>query len=96
MSRLYAAVASRRLIPVRDVENAAVVLDGTRVLDLTSSLAGPYCTQLLAALGADVIKVERPGSGDEARAWGPPFHEGVSGDVLRRERRQALARPGSA
>ena len=75
MSRLYAAV-ELGLIPVRDVENAAVVLDGTRVLDLTSSLAGPYCTQLLAALGADVIKVERPGSGDEARAWGPPFHEG--------------------
>jgi crotonobetainyl-CoA:carnitine CoA-transferase CaiB-like acyl-CoA transferase len=54
------------------------VLDGVRVLDLTSSLAGPYCTQLLAALGADVVKVERPGAGDEARDWGPPFHEGSS------------------
>lgn len=53
------------------------LLAGTRVLDLTSSLAGPYCTQILAALGADVVKVERPG-GDEARAWGPEFHEGSS------------------
>ncbi len=54
------------------------VLAGVRVLDLTSSLAGPYCTQLLAALGADVVKVERPGAGDEARDWGPPFHDGSS------------------
>jgi formyl-CoA transferase/CoA:oxalate CoA-transferase len=49
-----------------------------RVLDVTSSLAGPTCTQVLAALGADVVKVERPGAGDEARAWGPPFFEGGS------------------
>ncbi len=54
------------------------VLAGIRILDLTSSLAGPYCTQLLAALGADVVKVERPGAGDEAREWGPPFHDGSS------------------
>ena len=48
-------------------------LEGVRVVDVTSSLAGPYCTEILAALGATVIKVEHPGRGDEARAWGPPF-----------------------
>ena len=53
-------------------------LAGARVVDLTSSLAGPYCTAILGALGADIVKVERPGSGDEARAWGPEFVPGGS------------------
>jgi formyl-CoA transferase/CoA:oxalate CoA-transferase len=55
-----------------------VPLDGLRVVDLTSSLAGPTCTQILAALGADVVKVEHPERGDEARAWGPAFFDGGS------------------
>jgi crotonobetainyl-CoA:carnitine CoA-transferase CaiB-like acyl-CoA transferase len=53
-------------------------LEGVRVVDVTSSLAGPYCTEILGALGADVVKVEHPKRGDEARAWGPPFWEGSS------------------
>ena len=53
-------------------------LAGVRVIDVTASLAGPYCTEVLAALGADVIKVEPPAAGDEARSWGPPFWHGES------------------
>jgi crotonobetainyl-CoA:carnitine CoA-transferase CaiB-like acyl-CoA transferase len=54
-------------------------LDHLTVLDLSRILAGPWCTQLLADLGATVIKIERPGSGDDTRAWGPPFLQDASG-----------------
>src|SRR5256885_7866197 len=57
-------------------------LDGIAVLDLTRVLSGPYCTMLLADLGARVVKIEQPGKGDDTRAWGPPFVQGESAYFL--------------
>jgi crotonobetainyl-CoA:carnitine CoA-transferase CaiB-like acyl-CoA transferase len=57
-------------------------LDRITVLDLTRVLSGPYCTMLLADMGARVIKIEQPGKGDDTRAWGPPFLEGESAYFL--------------
>ena len=58
----------------------AAALDGIVVLDLSRVLAGPWCGQVLADLGATVVKVERPGAGDDTRAWGPPFLKDRDGD----------------
>ena len=54
-------------------------LDGVKVLDLSRILAGPTATQLLGDLGADIVKVERPGEGDDTRHWGPPYVTGKDG-----------------
>jgi formyl-CoA transferase/CoA:oxalate CoA-transferase len=58
--------------------NIGLPLQGLRVIDLTQDFAGPFCTMILSDLGAEVIKIEKPGIGDETSAWGPPFIDGIS------------------
>lgn len=71
------APALRRLSTI-----TAGPLSGLRVVDLSRILAGPYCCQMLGDMGAEVIKIEQPGGGDETRRWGPPFIEGESSYFL--------------
>jgi crotonobetainyl-CoA:carnitine CoA-transferase CaiB-like acyl-CoA transferase len=59
-----------------------MILEGIHIVELTEALAGPYCAMLLGDLGADVIKIERPGVGDQSRSWGPPFVGGESAYYL--------------
>ena len=62
--------------------NNSAALEGVKVLDLTQIMAGPYCTMMLADMGADVVKVEKPNGGDDTRRMGPPFIEGESAAFL--------------
>src|SRR5437667_9290377 len=77
-----------RTAMTRDVEGLFMPTDpqpplaGVRVLDVSRVLAGPFCGQVLGDLGAEVIKLERPGQGDETRAWGPPFAGDLSAYFL--------------
>ena len=63
-------------------EPATGPMAGTRVLDLTRILAGPLCTMMLGDMGAEIIKVEPPGTGDDTRGWGPPFAAGEAAYFL--------------
>jgi crotonobetainyl-CoA:carnitine CoA-transferase CaiB-like acyl-CoA transferase len=65
-------------LPAPSATPPIALLDGIRVIDLTTSIAGPYAAMLLADMGAEVVKIERPVSGDDSRAWGPPFLDGES------------------
>src|SRR5882757_8000594 len=71
---LYLGFHVGALMSVIDESGAvADLLRGVKVVDFTQALSGPYCTLMLADLGADVVKVEPPGRGDDSRHWGPPF-----------------------
>ena len=72
-NRLFAIACRRSMDGLMSSQTSPKALEGVTVLDLSRILAGPWSTQLLADLGAEVIKIERPGRGDDTRGWGPPF-----------------------
>ena len=73
---------AKQSVPFRALSMSTPPLSGIRVIELARILAGPWAGQLLADLGADVIKIENPKNGDDTRSWGPPFVEGKDGENL--------------
>ncbi len=69
-------------MPSSDDKSPGGPLAGIRVVDLTRVLSGPFCAMLLGDMGAEVIKIERPGAGDDTRAFGPPFQGGEAAYFL--------------
>ena len=69
-------------------------LHGIKVIEIGQALAGPLAGVILADMGADVIKVEKPDGGDDARLWGPPFVDGDSRELPQQQPRQALGHAG--
>ena len=61
-----------------ELSTLSLPLAGIKVLELGQNIAGPYAGEILSSLGADVVKVERPETGDDARGWGPPFWKGTA------------------
>ena len=72
-------------LPDPSIAGGNMPLDSLKVIDASQILAGPYCTMLLADMGADVIKVEKPTGGDDTRRMGPPFINGEIGRIPRDE-----------
>src|SRR3984893_7417819 len=74
LRRIFLPAMGAKISPVQHIiMSMTSILDSIRVVDLSEALAGPYCAMLLGDFGADVIKVERPNTGDQSRGWGPPF-----------------------